>query len=495
MTSKEDDKDLITIDDLPGSNEGIENRKKGQRAFRPLPTSKLLKHYLNDIKWVEDSEGELQPELVVDGLPIQITEEQKLALKKKLQDIKKAKSRRATAEAVQLKSFTKSSMDTLSPAEILQNRKIRAHAIVHGMISRYQVRKTIVAATLIQRWYRDMLPLRRTFKAYYEKLLKARKMEIQKKTKTLDKAKTQLELTILVQHHVLMYKELVKTQVELQTRAALPIQNFVRMHKCQFKMNVIEAAAQVVQNSVRMHLVRMKDDMSLELQIQNIKLSILKYYEVLCAPYTRRALFIYNTRNVSRNTYQMCIEELRFLQSKNDRFMNQKAFRKHMTFILKQLMNNSRNPQLQSIVRSVFQPEIVYRDALGYARHANNKGQRIEKSGWLSRFRKKKKQPKKPFDEVVDDIQASNENALIIENPTALDGGEVENRNELPFGYILKEMVKLMFSSESTIQRANYSTVIMFNFVMTSLIQNPSSMKQKSGAYKSALKKVASSST
>eukprot|EP00817_Percolomonadidae_sp_ATCC50343_P007017 CAMPEP_0117430976 /NCGR_PEP_ID=MMETSP0758-20121206/10536_1 /TAXON_ID=63605 /ORGANISM="Percolomonas cosmopolitus, Strain AE-1 (ATCC 50343)" /LENGTH=335 /DNA_ID=CAMNT_0005219575 /DNA_START=545 /DNA_END=1552 /DNA_ORIENTATION=+ len=317
------------------------------------------------------------------------------------------------------------------------------------------------AATRIQRWYRRHIENWRRVRSVVINQIEKKKIDT-----------VRMELSHFALAYYQRFAAKLKTQRRVFTWAAKPLQCYLRAVPDHVEMQKQMQHIIMVQSICRCHLVKKNDDEFTKSSFIDTKHEVMKLYEMFNAPFTKRALFCYATKDITKSSLLIASEQLSKLKARKELFMHRDKYLDHLDSIVKELDRCKRDPNLVQIIARVYQPTIKLSTVI--------KPAEPKRKGIFSRFSRTSKslaaeaqQEQEEEEEKEHALQPPKINPdtgdfmnepVLIPVPTTMP--YVSKLEHLPFSVIMKQIVHVMFSPTSSIERVNWSAVIMFNYVM-----------------------------
>lgn len=394
-----------------------------------IPTKTVVKLYKKKlIKFSSPNSIDIE-KVEYFGSPVHFTPSQQSILdmqrkkesrEERIERIKKANIRASRINKFAAKYLTGNKKQIHTNTINYINQKILA--IVQGWIVRWKIRYLKNAAIKIQFWYREMIPLYRQFKKYYQDLQKNRKYE-SKITFTQNILRWNFYIKNI--HN----QNLINSIIPLQSC----IETLMHMKNFQYQISTII----FTQCSMRKVLVVDYYELQyLEEKLLYMKLSVLRRYEVLNAPYSRRSLFCYKTRQITKNAYSIALREYKYIESRKTLFMERKTYHHHLQFIATQLLKHVNNPNFVKIIKNVFDEDKKI-----------DVKKKVTILNRITKFFKTKK-------------QSSNDLSNVKKKSE-----EIKRLKK-----VIIQIIPNMFSDQKGIVYANWSSLLVYSFVIHDLL-------------------------
>mmetsp|Transcript_7720 Transcript_7720/g.28937 ORF Transcript_7720/g.28937 Transcript_7720/m.28937 type:complete len:593 (-) Transcript_7720:82-1860(-) len=419
-----------------------------------LPTKTILKLYKrNKICFVSPHSQELKRvtyngsvlTIPPEQVSVLIADRQKEQLRERAQRMKEAKER-----ASQLNKFSAKYIKCMKrkiPKEegvlFYVNQSITA--MTRGWTVRWRLRRMRNAAIRIQRWYRDMLPQQRAFRAHYERYVKVQQ---------------QSRLVIFTQNQLRTYRVMMRTYKIVITSSMHPVQCCSRTALARNDFLKRLERVNETQNFFRRFLVlHCYEVQLLDEKLTFIKLAVLRKYEKLFAPFSRRALFCYRTRFNNKKSYSIALREYKYIEARSQLFMERKTYHHHLQFVVTKMLKHTKNPNFTKIVRNVFENDI--RKEKG-----SSLGTLSSLFARLRIFRRKKGGTRH---------RGRHPAALASKSPVQRNSLSFPQKRrpggkEMDIDTLIVRMAPNMFSDQGGVQRANWGGLIIYSFVIHDLI-------------------------
>lgn len=297
-------------------------------------------------------------------------------------------------------------------------------SILLTWVLKHRFQKARKSAIKIQRWYRKMRVVKKEEEIKQEIVVQ---IQVEEEVRE-EEAIQQLKYQVLVQRHFRTYVEMIHVIELLKEKYSVIVQKSLRSIFPKIEIQSMLNNVLFVQSNIRRELVC--EDLSGRIQerISEMKQIIHQEYHRTNAPYPRRALFFYSMKDSGTSEFMECSNELKILKEIKV-FMTEKDFKAHKEEIFNKLRKYENDPNLIGILNKVFTPQIKHKE-----NESNN-------------------------------YNSTTFEGLLVAPPPELH--YVSKINQIPFHYVLKELVNVMFNAEIPIDKINWSSIIIIHYFLS----------------------------